>query len=115
MGFFSGPSSSILNKIALGYVSALMEHRLILSMSTSPEEKSDLLKKSGLPNHRDQLNIQVAIEVSKLGVGWLKRNQFLGMIQGNALAMGFSKTDARYFKESVEMAFTAYQQATRGL
>ena len=115
MGFFSGPSSSILNKIALGYVSALMEHRLILNMDVSPEEKSDFLKKSGLPNHRDQLHIQVATEVSNLGVGWLKRNQFLGMIQANALVMGFSQSDARYFKESVEMAFMAYKQATRGL
>ena len=115
MGFFSGPSSSILNKIALGYVSAVIEHRLILSMSISPEEKSELLKKSGLPNHRDQLNIQVAIEVSRLGVGWLKRNQFLGMIQGNAWTMGFSQTDAIYLKESVEMAFMAWQQANCGI
>jgi hypothetical protein len=113
MGFFSGPSSSILNKMAMGYVSALIEHGLILAMDISPEEKAELLKKSGLPNHRDELTTQVAVSVSRLGIGWLKRNQFLGMIQGNALAIGFSQADARYLKESVEMAFLAYQHATR--
>lgn len=64
MGFFSGPSTSILNKIALGYVGSLMEYRVISNMDIPINEKAELLKKSGLPHHQEYLTLGVVMEVS---------------------------------------------------
>gem|GEM_PF-5673908 len=36
-------------------------------------------------------------------MGWYKKNQFLGMIFGSLVSMGFSANDANYIKGQIEL------------
>lgn len=51
----------------------------------------------------EELVTMASAAITEQNMGWYKKNQFLGMIQGSLLTMGMSNGDAAYLKGLIEL------------
>jgi hypothetical protein len=106
MGFFSGPSKAVVHKMALGIASVAMQIRILQQVEMDTADKQKILagmKAEGTPTTMHDLIDAAACVVKEQNMGWLRRNQFLGAIQGHLMVMGMSFADASHLKGLIEL------------
>jgi len=104
MGFFGGPSKDTLLTMSQGMAAAAMQIQM-LQQAESSEREAILasMRSEGAPTSMNELVQMAASVVREQGMGWYKKNQFLGMIFGSLVSMGFSANDANYIKGQIEL------------
>lgn len=104
MSFFSGPSKDVLLRMAQGIAATVVELKLLNTLDESAKSATvQKLKQQGGPTSLEQAVNMAASVITEQNMGWYKKNQFLGMIQGSLLAMGLSNADAAYYKGIIEL------------
>jgi hypothetical protein len=90
--------------MAQGIAVTIVELRTLNALDESAKsEIIQKLKQQGGPTSLEQAINMAASVITEQKMGWYKKNQFLGMIQGSLLAMGLSNADAAYYKGIVEL------------
>jgi len=103
MGFIGGPSKDTLT-MSQGMAPVAMQIQM-LQQAESSEREAILasMRSEGAPTSMNELVQMVASVVREQGMGWYKKNQFLGMIFGSFVSTGFSATEANYIKGQIEL------------
>jgi hypothetical protein len=105
MEFLSGPSKHVTMQMAQGVASVAMQIKMLGSLDPGMRTKAmDSMQKEGAPTTMQELVRAAASVVSEQKMGWLKRNQYLGAIQGYLVVMGMSYADAAYLKGMIEIS-----------
>src|SRR5471030_1540748 len=105
MGFFTGPSKDALQGMAQG-VAVVISQVLFLN-TLEPSARRDLAKQmeaEGLPTVTTDAFSMAGQVITEQNMGTHKRSQFLGMIQGNLVAMGISHAEATHYRNMIELA-----------
>lgn len=97
MPFISGPSKDIVFGWAHDFAEAAMAIYQ-LPEPDAPEREPALAKMraEGTPVSLEELVDLAASTVLKYGLGWFRRNQFFGGLQGYCVLLGMPKADAKY-------------------
>ncbi|WLQ14346.1 hypothetical protein O5O45_00125 [Hahella aquimaris] len=104
MGFFGGPSKGTLLTMSQGIAAVAMQIQML--QQAESEEKEVILagmRKEGAPTSMNELIQMAASVIREQDMGWYKKNQFLGMIFGSLVSIGFSMADANYIKGQIEL------------
>ena len=97
MPFISGPSK----EIVFGWAQDFAEAAMAIYKLPTPEEPEreaavEKLHAGGTPASLPELVDLAASTVLKHGLGWFRRNQFFGGLQGFCVLLGMPKADAQY-------------------
>lgn len=97
------PSKSELATMSQGvaYVAVQIEALSELS-GTAQQDAVKALKSEGAPTNLQDLVSSASGLIIDNNLGWLKKNQFLGMIYGNLTTMGMSDHDAHTIKNRID-------------
>ena len=109
MGFFTGPSDHVLLTTARGIAFEIAGLRLLRVTEDPHDDLDHSIRRDrteqGLPNSVDEAARIAACVIQEYGLGWYKRNRFLGMFEGSLRALGLPLHDARYIKNLVEIYY----------
>jgi hypothetical protein len=95
--FISGPSKDIVFGWAHDFAEAAMAiYRLPETDAFEREPAVEKLRSAGTPTSLPELVDLAASTVLKHGLGWFRRNQFFGGLQGYCVLLGMPKADAQY-------------------
>jgi hypothetical protein len=95
--FISGPSKDVV--FGLAHTGASLAMDIYKLPDLDDEERAQALEKmktEGAPTTLPELVERAASEVILRKMGWYRKNQFLGGIQGFCILMGMPKPDAAY-------------------
>jgi hypothetical protein len=101
---FTGPSRRNTIKMAQEIASYAMQIR-ILGKVNGPEKAKliEQMKANGVPTTMRQLIEAAASVAAKQKMGRLRKNQYLGAIQGHLVNMGMSDLEATSLKNTIEV------------
>ena len=95
--FISGPSKDIVFAWAQDFAEAAMAiYKLPAPEEAEREAAVEKLRAGGTPASLPELVDLAASTVLKHGLGWFRRNQFFGGLQGFCVLLGMPKADAKY-------------------
>ncbi len=115
MAFFGGPPKDVLLQTARGIaVTAMQVQMVAASEGEAKKHAIENLKAQGIPINVFDLALLVAEVVSEQNMGWVKKNQFVGMIHGSLLAMGMPPDDASNMKGVIEQAIQTRSRVEKG-
>ena len=115
MGFFGGPSKDVLLQMAQGVAATAMQIQMLVAFDEETKKHAvEELKAESLPTNVYDLALRVAEVVSEQNMGWVKKNQFVGMIHGVLLAMGMPQADANDIKGVIEQAIQIRSRVEKG-
>jgi len=104
VGFFSGPSKQVTFRMAQGVASFAMQ---IYMLSTLDEHMREEIvrgmRAEGAPTTIDELTVAAGQVIREQQMGWVRKGQFLGVIQGELLNAGMSASDAKYLIGLIEI------------
>ena len=96
MRFISGPSKDTVFGWAQDYANAAMAIYGLPPDAAERERTLETLRAAGTPVSLQELVDLAASTVLKHGLGWFRRNQFFGGLQGYCVLLGMPKADAKY-------------------
>jgi hypothetical protein len=97
MQFISGPSKDIVFGWAQDFAEAAMAiYQLPAPEAPEREPAVEKLRAGGTPTSLPELVELAASTVLKHKLGWFRRNQFFGGLQGFCVLLGMAKADAQY-------------------
>jgi len=104
MGFFGGPSKSVLLQMAQGVASIAMQLQFLNELDEDAKQQAITnMTAEGSPSNLNELVSMAAHVVKEHNMGWYKKNQYLGMIYGSLVSMGMPNSDANYMKGQIEL------------
>ena len=97
MPFFSGPPRDVVFGMAYDCAEVAREiHRLPELEAPAQREAVDKLKADGQPATLPDLVERAAADIIRRRLGWFRRNQFFGGLQGFCILLGMPRPDAAY-------------------
>ena len=115
MAFFGGPPKDVLLQTARGIAVTAMQIQIVAASEGEAKKHAiENLKTQGLPTNVFDMALLVAEVVSEQNMGWVKKNQFVGMIHGGLLAMGMPPDDASNMKGVIEQAIQTRSRVEKG-
>jgi hypothetical protein len=97
MPFISGPPRDVVFGWAHDFADVAMQiYQLPEPDAPEREQAVEKLKADGAPTSLPELVEQAASAVTRHKLGWYRRNQFFGSLQGFCVLLGMPKADAAY-------------------
>ena len=97
MPFISGPSKDIVFGWAQDFAEAAMAiYKLPAPEDSGRDSAVEKLRAAGTPTSLPELVELSASAVLQHKLGWFRRNQFFGGLQGFCVLLGMPKADAQY-------------------
>ncbi len=97
MQLISGPSKDVVFGLAHDAASFAMDIYKLPDLDDEAREQAlEKMKAEGAPVTLPELVDRAASEVILRKMGWYRRNQFFGGLQGFCVLMGMAKADATY-------------------
>jgi hypothetical protein len=113
--FISGPSKDIVFGWAHDFAEAAMAiYRLPAPDAPEREPALAKMRAEGTPVSLEELVDLAASTVLKHGLGWFRRNQFFGGLQGYCVLLGMPKADAKYLTGLVQAKVREGSAVERG-
>jgi len=104
MGLLGGPSKGVLLQMSQGIASIAMQLQMITELDEDTKNQAlEGMKAEGSPTNMNELVTMAASVINEQGMGWYKKNQYLGMIFGSLVSLGMSPADANYIKGQIEI------------